>query len=386
MKRSILSFVILPATMLLYTSCNSSKESHSVKVEKPQAESKASSADNSDQLAYKINGKTTTLKEVEKENPGWNYEIKRREHNKLADMAYQEFLDQFWNNEAKRTKTTPEKAREAYLSKHAKVEDRDLNVALAQVVDHPRFKDLKEDERKKQVHAILLNNAKNKEIQNIIQMALESGDLEIAAAPVEPRYPVKITQNDVVKYGPKDTDTNPVGCSGDECTIKIIEHSEYQCPYCTRVPEIAKKVLANEKLKGKVVWVVRDFPLDFHPRAEPAAIAAHCAGFQDKFWPMYHKLFASNGKLSDKDFASYAKDLKLDMKKFNSCLKSPEKAKALIAQNKKAASKAGITGTPGFIINGRKVTGLLPYEEFMKVINEELKLAEGKANEKKAKL
>ena len=389
--------LMLLSPLVFYTGCTSSKKQKQevpskVAPAKEQAahhaysgsgEAHAKSSD--EEVAYTINGKVTTRKELESKNPGWNYETKRREHSKLADIAYQEFLEQFWAKEAKKTGKSAEKAKEGYLAEHAKVEDRDMNLALAQVKNHPRFKDLKEEDRRKQVRGILLNNAKNKVMQDLLAMAVESGDIVLPAEPQEPRYNVELTKNDVLRFGPKDTDTKPVGCSGNDCLVKIVEHSEYQCPYCSRVPEIAKKILEDERFKGKVVWVVRDFPLDFHPRAEPAAIAARCAGFQGKFWPMYHELFANQRNLSDKDFEKYANKIKLDMKQYKSCVNSPERAKKIIAENMKAAQKIGITGTPGFVVNGRKITGLLPEAEFKKLVEEELKLAK-KREGNKAKL
>ena len=57
------------------------------------------------------------------------------------------------------------------------------------------------------------------------------------------------------------------------------------------------KLLA--KFKGNIRLIASDYPLDFHDRAKPAAIAARCAQNQGKFWDMSELLYADNERLSD---------------------------------------------------------------------------------------
>lgn len=75
-------------------------------------------------------------------------------------------------------------------------------------------------------------------------------------------------------------------------TVKIIEYSDFQCPYCEKffketLPQIEQNYVAN----GKVLLVFKQFPLTFHQYAEKAAEAALCANQQGKFWEMHDKLF-----------------------------------------------------------------------------------------------
>jgi protein-disulfide isomerase len=123
---------------------------------------------------------------------------------------------------------------------------------------------------------------------------------------------------------------------------------------------------------GKVRWIVRDFPLSFHDRARPAAIAAKCAQNQGKYWEMYAALFDNQRDLSDKAFEDSAKKIKLDMDKWKQCVSSPAAVTALIDENFESGQKFGVTGTPAFFINGRRLSGALPYEKFKEIFDDEL--------------
>jgi protein-disulfide isomerase len=151
--------------------------------------------------------------------------------------------------------------------------------------------------------------------------------------------------------------------------VTIVEFSDFQCPYCSKAEETVDKVMKS--YDGKVRLVYRDYPLPFHPQAEKAAEAAHCAGDQGKYWEMHHKLFANQKALEPPALKGYAKDLNLDQPKFDKCLDAGEKAK-LVEANKKAGEQVGVSGTPAFFVNGVMLSGAQPYEEFKSVIDQEL--------------
>src|SRR5262249_2546054 len=118
-----------------------------------------------------------------------------------------------------------------------------------------------------------------------------------------------------------------------------------------------------------------DFPLrDIHPQAQLAAEASRCAGEQGKFWEYHDLIFDNPAKLSREGFIEHASSLKLDGKQFDSCL-SGEKYKAQIEQDLQLGMRAGVGGTPGFIINGELLSGNLPQESFEKFIDEALATA-----------
>jgi len=170
-----------------------------------------------------------------------------------------------------------------------------------------------------------------------------------------------------VAYDPGRLRGNP------KAAVVIVEFSDFQCPYCRSAEPTLKKLLA--KYGDRVSLAYRDLPLrDIHPQAQMAAEASRCAGEQGKFWEYHDLIFENPGKLSREGFLEHAHNLKLDEKQFDSCL-SGEKYKAQIEQDRQVGMRAGVSGTPGFIINGELLSGSLPQESFEKFIDEALAAA-----------
>ena len=88
---------------------------------------------------------------------------------------------------------------------------------------------------------------------------------------------------------------------------------------------------------------------------------------------MYHKLFDNQRKLSDSDFESYATSLGLNLKDFKNCYSNASDVRQLVEKNFQSGSALGVTGTPAFFINGRRLSGARSYQEFKAIIEEELK-------------
>jgi protein-disulfide isomerase len=168
---------------------------------------------------------------------------------------------------------------------------------------------------------------------------------------------------------------------GKNAPVTIVEFSDYECPFCKRGEDAIQKVVDTYGDKVRVVF--RDYPLEFHPRARPAAEAAACANAQGKFWEYNKKLFANQQALSDENFKTYAKDVGLDVAKFDECYaKKPHSA--AIDKDMADGAAAGVNGTPAFFINGRSLSGAQPFERFKEIIDEEL-AEKGIANEPAAK-
>jgi protein-disulfide isomerase len=152
--------------------------------------------------------------------------------------------------------------------------------------------------------------------------------------------------------------------------VIIVEFSDFQCPYCRSVQATLKALLT--KYEGRVSLAFRDFPLrDIHPQAEAAAEASRCAGEQRKFWEYHDLLFENENKLDRESLIQHAVTLKLHQEQFSSCLASG-KYKAQIEQDRQLGMRAGVTGTPGFCINGHVLSGNLPQSAFEKLIEAEL--------------
>ncbi len=155
--------------------------------------------------------------------------------------------------------------------------------------------------------------------------------------------------------------------------LTLIEFSDYQCPFCARhFRETMPQIEAEYIKTGKVKYVFRDFPLDFHKEAFKAAQAAQCAGEQGKYWEMHDRFFANQRALSLADFAADAKALNLDVPAFSACLdggKYAEEVRKDLAEGK----AAGVNGTPAFFLgvaegnqikSARFLSGAQPYANF----------------------
>ena len=155
----------------------------------------------------------------------------------------------------------------------------------------------------------------------------------------------------------------------EKAPVTIVEFSDFQCPYCVRAQPTLKRV--RETYAEKVRFVFVDFPLDIHPQAKKAHEAAACAHEQGKFWPMYDRLFTSEGKFQVADLKGYAGETGQDAAAFAACLDSGRYADAS-ERGMEEGARNGVSGTPAFFINGRMVVGAQPFEAFAQVIDDEL--------------
>lgn len=157
---------------------------------------------------------------------------------------------------------------------------------------------------------------------------------------------------------------SPVEGAAD-APITIIEFSEFQCPFCGKAQPT---ITALKKRYGnKIRHVYKHLPLGFHPQAVPAAYASMAAHEQGKFWEYAEKLWAQQNYLGDKLFVSVAKDIGLDMKKFEAD-RTSQKIADQLKQDQADAESVGARGTPFFSINGVAVSGAQPEENFVQLI------------------
>jgi len=169
----------------------------------------------------------------------------------------------------------------------------------------------------------------------------------------------KYINNDYVKGNP-------------DAPVTIVEFSDFQCPFCVRFYNETYKQIEDNYIKtGKAKFVYRDFPLSGHQYAEGAAIAAECAGLQNKYYEMYTLLFL-NGLSGTKDkYKQYAKSIGLDEAIFDDCINSTQ-TYSEIKQDYQDGLDLGITSTPSFFINGELIAGAQPYSVFSEVIDRKL--------------
>jgi len=162
----------------------------------------------------------------------------------------------------------------------------------------------------------------------------------------------------------------------EDSLVTIVQWSDFQCPFCTRVEPTLDQIQKDYGNKVRVVW--RNNPLPFHKDAMPAAEAAleaFAQGGADKFWAMHKKLFDNQRALSRADIEKYGQEVGLDMGKLKQAL-DQHTHQAKIKADQELAQKLGAGGTPAFFINGRFLSGAQPLPRFKEVIDDELKRVE----------
>ncbi len=211
----------------------------------------------------------------------------------------------------------------------------------------------------------------SQQIEEGIQSYIQKQEEEAKQAQIEANKP-KFVEGDF-------TDDDAI--LGDpDAPVTMVEFSDYECPFCKRhatqtLPLIQEKYIETGQLK----MVFRDFPLGFHdPLATEQAMAAECVREQtdDETYFAYHDLIFettnSNGRGMEKDqLYELADQVGVDKAEFTECLDS-EKYKDEVAKDLADGQSAGVSGTPGFLINGQLVSGAQPFSVFEQIIEAEL--------------
>jgi protein-disulfide isomerase/serine/threonine protein kinase len=160
--------------------------------------------------------------------------------------------------------------------------------------------------------------------------------------------------------------------------LAVHEWSDFQCPFCGRVEPTLAQIKRDYPEKIKFVW--HDLPLPMHADAPLAAQAAR-ETFAQKgpaaFWTFHDKLFENQQKIKRDDLDAQALALGLNMERWKHALDGGAHA-AEIEADKTAATAAGISGTPAFIVvpagarRGYFINGAQTYRVFRRVIERAL--------------
>jgi protein-disulfide isomerase len=155
----------------------------------------------------------------------------------------------------------------------------------------------------------------------------------------------------------------------EDAPVTIVEFSDFECPYCSRVVPTLKRV--KEEYGDQVRLVFKQYPLPSHPHAQKAGEASLCAHDQGKFWELHDAMFEDQQNLGPEALVAKAERLGLDVGTFRECLQSGRYAEA-VEEDLREGARAGVSGTPAMFVNGRLVSGAVPYEQIAQVIDEEL--------------
>jgi protein-disulfide isomerase len=244
------------------------------------------------------------------------------------------------------------------------------------------------------VNGVFINGAQAFDVyKKAIDQELQKAQAKIAAGTPKSRIYAEMTRENK-KNAPaaakseqqdnkEDTTTVykvPVGSSpvlgNPNALVTIIEFSDFQCPFCSRVEPTLKAVRDKYGDKVRLVW--KNEPLPFHNRAEPCAEAAMEVRAEkgDKgFWAMHDALFADQKAQADDDLVKYATDAGASGDKVRAAIANHTHKNEIDADNE-VSQDYQAQGTPNFFINGRHLVGMLPEERFDKIIDEEITRAQ----------
>jgi protein-disulfide isomerase len=183
-----------------------------------------------------------------------------------------------------------------------------------------------------------------------------------AAAPARPQIdPNKVYDlpvGDSYIRGPKNAE------------VTITEFSDFQCPFCAQASGLIDEVL--KLYPNDVKFVYKQFPLtSIHPNALPAAKASIAAGRQGKFWEMHDILFKNNRQLSYDNLKEYAKQIGLDVPRWEKDYNSPQ-VQAEIDKDMALARQSAVQGTPTIFVNGKRLMNR-SVDGFKQMIDAQLK-------------
>ncbi len=310
-------------------------------------------------VVAKINGEEVTEEQLIGEDKMEFFELEKRAYELRMDKLNKLVQDRLIGEEAKKANlSTEEYINKKVLGGEIKISDKEIDKFIkekripeqqvnAQIKD--RIKEyLKSQKRQDALNAYMAKLTKSKPVEVYFK---------------KPKTSV------VVEVG----EGTPTWGS-DSAKVKIIEFSDFQCPFCSKAAETVNEL--KKKYGKKVQIAFRHYPLPNHPDARPASEASMCINEQstDKFWKFHDEVFKNQQKMSAADLEGYAKAVGANMDKFKECVSSKKYA-AKVQADMEYGEKVGVRSTPSFFINGQIVAGALPLEAFSEIIDEELESA-----------
>ncbi|WP_438010279.1 thioredoxin domain-containing protein [Sorangium sp. So ce321] len=165
---------------------------------------------------------------------------------------------------------------------------------------------------------------------------------------------------------------------GEKAKVVMQVFSDFECPFCKRVEDTVSQISKTYGDKLKIVWRHRPLPMHKNaPLASEAAQEAYAQKGNAGFWAYHEVLFKNQGQpeaFSRASLEKYAEEQGLDMTKFKKALDT-NTHKAFVDAENSVADKAGISGTPAFVVNGYFISGAQPFSKFKKLIDKAFKEA-----------
>jgi protein-disulfide isomerase len=165
--------------------------------------------------------------------------------------------------------------------------------------------------------------------------------------------------------------------------VTIVEFADFECPYCARAFGLME-TMVHTTFKGKIRFIFKDFPINGHPWAARAAVAAECARMQnpEAFWSFAREFYTNQTSIDPGDIGrvidATAKHAGLDAGILKACM-AGKSALANVSRDARDGVTLGVTSTPTFFVNGVRVVGLPEEKSFEFVIREQIEQATARA-------
>ena len=158
--------------------------------------------------------------------------------------------------------------------------------------------------------------------------------------------------------------------------VQVVEFADYECPSCMQFATITEPDVRTRLVEtGQIGYRFFDYPLPQHRNTMSASNTAACANEQGKFWPMHDRIFMGqydwNTQASRNPkgiFKGYAKELGLDVDKWEACFDSQVHYRDIEA-NRAEGERRAINSTPTFIFGSRVRPGNIGYDEFKAIVD-----------------
>lgn len=302
-----------------------------------------------DKVLALVNGQAITEEQVTEQLAGRLLALDRQRHDLIANAVEAAVVEQLYKQEAEKRGVSVDDLRSSEVDKKA------------QELPQEQVNAFYEEQKTRSGGRIQPQEQIEPRIREYLALQAFERTL-LQTAKVETRMePFRV---DVAALGPSKG-------GGENAPVTIIEFSDFECPYCSRVNPTLEQV---QKVYGdKVRIVFRQFPLtQIHPNAMRAGEASLCAHEQGKFWELHDAMFENQKSLSGEGITQVANGIEgLDVEALSACIGSGKYSDQM-QRDIADGSRAGVTGTPALFINGRFLNGAVPFEQVSAVIDEEL--------------
>jgi len=305
--------------------------------------------------ALQFNGKVVTEAEVFKGASADIFEAEQKVYEIKMNKVHAYLMEKIMEVDPRKKGLSNDEFLDKYIATSIKISEKDVdNLIKERAIPQEHINEQMRDRIKK----FLAMEKKREALEQWLADQTKKSPVEIYIA--KPAWPVF----DIDIQGAPFT-------GGADAKVTVVEFSDFQCPFCAKGAQVVSEL--KKKYGNKIKVVFKNFPLPFHNHAMGAAVASLCANEQgsEKFWKLHDKMFADQEKLQVEDLKAKAKELGLDVKKFDECLDSNKYA-AQVNKDMTDGQNVEVKSTPTFFVNGKIINGAREIEYFSEVIDEDL--------------